>query len=171
MSLPLRIATLCFIYRKDRTLLLDFRDTQDHLIHAGKVSPAGGKFEESKDRTIEDCARREILEEMKIIARSLVYRGKVTFLNENRTINNKPMKNNWEVHVYDCFDFDDSNAKVVDYGALLWIDREGILDLPLHEGDRVIIRDWLPKYKQFEGEIVHVGEKLTEARLISSIGL
>ncbi len=167
MPLPLKIATACFLRRDGKTLFIDYTN-YPHPIHAGKYSIPGGRLEEGE--LLVDCAKREVQEETGYIPRELIYRGKVRFLNERRTINGKPMKNDFEVWFYDCMDFDDSNARATE-GRLAWIEDNNILDLPLHEGDRIIWQNWLSKHKIFEGEIEHEGEKLTLARLISEIKL
>ena len=165
MSLPLQIATVSFLRKGEKTLFLDYRVKQTHPIHAGKLSPPGGKLESTDTSPIER-AIKEIFEETNIIARSLIYRGKVTFLNEKRTINGKPMSKNWEVNLYDCYDFDDNNA-VAREGEIYWVDNNEVSKLPLHEGDYVLWK-WLSQFKKFEGEIEHIGNKLTRAELKSS---
>jgi 8-oxo-dGTP diphosphatase len=165
--LPLTKAAACFLRKEGKTLFIDYTN-YPHPIHAGKYSIPGGRLEEGE--SLEECARREIAEETCIIADGLCYRGKVRFLNERRTINGKPMKNDFEVYFYDGFVFDDSNARATE-GRLVWVEDNKVLDLPLHEGDRVIWQEWLSKYKEFEGEIEHEGERLTSARLVSGIEL
>jgi len=165
MPLPLEIATACFIRKDGKTLFIDYTN-YPHRIHFGKYSPPGGRLEEGE--TIEDCVRREIPEEQGIMLGRVIYLGEVTFLNERRTINGKPMKKNVKVHFYECRDFDDTKMNAKE-GVPVWVDDTKVLDLPLHEGDRFIWQNWLGKYKKFQGEIEHEGEKLTSARLISGI--
>lgn len=76
------------------------------------------------------------------------------------------MTKNWEVHLYDCFDFNDKDA-VAKEGELYWADNSEVLKLPLHEEDYVFW-NWLSKFKEFEGEIEHAGNKLVRAKLKSS---
>jgi len=168
MSLQLQLATSSFLHKENSTLFLDYRTKRDHPIHSGKLSPPGGKLE-SIDFSPMDGAIREVLEETNIIARNLIYRGKVTFFNEKRAINGKLMNKNWEVHLYDCYFFNDRKA-IAREGELYWADNKIVPQLPLHEGDYVLW-EWLSKFKEFEGEIEHVGEKLTRAELKSSIVL
>lgn len=167
MSLPVKIATACFLKKTAKTLFIDYTLT-NHIIHAGKFAPPGGKLYNGEPMDI--GAAREVYEETNIIARSLVYRGKITFLNEKRTINERPMENNWEVHFYDCYDFDDSQAKARE-GSLAWVRNADVLALPLHEGDRVLWKEWLTNYKEFEGIIIHEGEQLTGYALKSYVSL
>ena len=161
MSLPLVVATACFLRNNGKTLLVDYTH-HPHPIHAGKYAAPGEKIAE-RDKNLEEGAKREVLEETNILANRLVYRGTVTFLNEKRTIKGKPMKSNWEVHFYDCCDFDASNAGC-NKGALAWIEDGRVSELPLHEGDKTVW-EWMRDYLEFRGEIVYEGEKLTSASL------
>ncbi len=164
MTLPFEVATACYLRRDGKTLLIDYTN-YPHPIHAGRYSPPGGRLEEGE--LIDNCVKREIAEEQGILLRNVVWRGMVRFLNEERTINGKPMKHNFDVHIYDCFDFDDARMASKE-GVPVWVDNDKVLDLPLHEGDRIIWRDWLSRYKTFGGVIEHEGDKLTSARLTAT---
>ncbi|MDP3882397.1 MAG: NUDIX domain-containing protein [Nanoarchaeota archaeon] len=164
MSLPTIIATACFLRDKGKTLFVDYSVLHNHPIHDGKHAAPGGKVEAS-DNSLEEAASREVLEETNIRAYNLIYRGTVLFLNEKRTINGKPMKNNWEVYFYDCHNFDATDARPKE-GNLVWVNDDNVLDLPLHEGDRVLW-GWMQEYQEFKGEVMHEGDKLTEKRIIS----
>ena len=156
MSLPVKVATACFLRRNGKTLFIDYTN-YPHPVHAGKFAPPGGRLDEGE--TLDNCAIREVAEEQGIVLNNVIYRGKVYFVNGRRTINGKPMNYDFEVHAYDCFDFDDTNARAKE-GIPVWVEDNKVLDLPLHEGDRTIW-SWLGRYKIFEGEIVHEGERLT----------
>ncbi len=159
--MPVKIATACFLRQQGKTLFIDYTLSQDHPIHAGKYAPPGGKLKEGESN--ENGSRREVLEETGIIARNLISRGTVKFLNEKRTIKGKSMNHNWMVYFFDCNDFDASNARATE-GRLAWVENEKVPDLPLHEGDK-IIWEWLNKYSEFEGEIEHEGEKLMRGEI------
>jgi len=72
MSLPLQLATVSLLRKGEKTLFLDYRVKQDHPIHAGKLSPPGGKLE-NIDKSSMDGAVREIFEETKIIKGTLFF--------------------------------------------------------------------------------------------------
>jgi len=164
MVLPVREAVMCYLRRGKQTLFIDYTKG-GHPIHVGKFSPSGGKLDPGE--TPEAAASREVLEETGIITRSLTYRGKVLFKNELRTINGKPMTHDWLVHLYDCHDFDDSQARATE-GELAWINNSKVPEVQMHEGDQLIWNKWLTQHSFFEGEIVHEGERLTGSRLISN---
>jgi 8-oxo-dGTP pyrophosphatase MutT (NUDIX family) len=59
-STPIRVAAV-FLLRADGAALMQHRDDKPGLHHAGQWVPPGGHCE--PDERIEDCARRELLEE------------------------------------------------------------------------------------------------------------
>ena len=167
MSLPWLQGVICLFHKEGKTLFMDYRD-YPHKIHEGKYSPPGGKINEGEKS--EATAIREPEEEAKIIARNLIYRGKVHFDNERRTVKGQPMKINMTVDIYDCYDFDDSRAEATEEkegrkAKLEWIADERIPEInELHEGDRKMF-EWLRAYKEFEGTISQIGEELGEFSL------
>ena len=160
--LPILEATVCFLKRDGKTLLVDYTG-YDHKLHAGYFSPPGGKidFGESK----EEAVRREVFEEQGIKVDRLTYRGVIFFNNEKRFFGGAPAKWSFRVHYYDSRDFDDSVAKSKE-GKLAWIVDEEVLNLPMHEGDK-IIWGWLKKYQEIDAEIIHDKEKLVESKLLA----
>ncbi len=164
MSLLCKYAVVCFLHRDDKTLFIDYTN-YEHPIHQGVYSPSGGKIELGENPI--QATQRELQEETGIFVRNLIYRGIVNFDNERRTIRGKLFKYNFNVIIYDCYDFDDSQAKATE-GRLAWIEDSQILSLSLHEGDRELLK-WLTQYKEFEGTITEVGEKLESAKISMAI--
>lgn len=161
MSREIVLATLCFPRRAGQTLFIDYTQTT-HPIHEGNYAASGGKFDATKDKALEDCARRELGEETDIVARELIYRGKVMFLNANHTTRNgRLIDKDFDVSLYDCYDFNDSAAKNKE-GRLVWIDNKKVLDMPLHDGDRIIWSEWLNKMLRFDGWLEYEGTKLAK---------
>lgn len=161
MSLPIKYATCCCLRRRDETLFMDYRE-YPHPLHAGLFSLPGGKLRENE--TPEQGVAREVLEETGIMVHSLIFRGAILFLNERRTFGGKPAKDNWKVHIFDSYDFDDSQVRASE-GRLAWVQNEKAPSLKMHEGDKVIW-NWMKQYSRFDAEIVHEGEKLVKANLI-----
>ena len=164
MPLPWKFATACFLRRDKRTLLIDYTNYK-HPIHEGFFSPPGGKIEEGEEPI--QTTRREMREETGIIVRNLVYRGIIYFDNEKRTIKGRPFKYNFRVHIYDCYDFDDSNAFAKE-GKFFWVEDEQVPSLRLHEGDKELWR-WLSIYKEVEGTIVEEGERFSRGTILKAI--
>ncbi|HVY01350.1 MAG TPA: NUDIX domain-containing protein [Candidatus Nanoarchaeia archaeon] len=169
MSLPWLSGVICLLHKEGKTLFIDYRN-YPHKIHQGKYSPPGGKVDSGEMSS--DAAIRETFEETNIRVGTLVYRGKVHFNNEQRTVCGLPMKINMTVEIYESFDFDDSQARAMENKEdkvpnLEWIAHDKIIGLKdLHEGDRKMF-EWLGAYKEFEGTISQVGESLGEFSLKS----
>ena len=160
MALDWKYATVCFLRREGKTLFIDYTNYQ-HPIHEGFYAPPWGKIEDDEDPI--QTTIRELEEETGIILKSVVYRGLIKFDNEERKIKGKPFKHNFEVHIYDCYDFDDSNARATE-GHLAWIDDMSVLSLPLHESDKELWR-WLTQYKEVYGTIKE-NEEILESAVI-----
>lgn len=131
MSLPVIEATACFLRKGDKTLFIDYTNFP-HKLHHGKVAPSGGKI--NPGETPEQAIIREIGEEMGIKIHSLVYKGAVLFKNEGRMFGNKPATDNYLVHFYETFDFDDSHARASE-GALVWLTDSEFQSRPAHKTD------------------------------------
>jgi 8-oxo-dGTP diphosphatase len=160
MSLPVKTATMCYFRRADDIWVMDYRK-HNHPLHAGKFAPPGGK--RNDEETLEECIIREVFEETGMKISSVKLRGQVLFFNERRTFGGKPAKNDWQVYVYECYNFDESKARPTE-GKFVRIKKEEIESIPMHEGDRKIL-DWLLQNKGgiFNARIEHVGEQLASA--------
>ena len=129
--------TLCYI-EKDGKYLMIHRIKKVNDINKDKWVGVGGKFEEKE--TPFDCARREITEETGLIAKSLNYRGLVTFVsNEYGTE---------YMHLFHTEDFSGNLKEDCDEGILEWVDKNEVLNLPLWEGDKIFL-DLLTKTTPF----------------------
>lgn len=166
MTLPWKVATVCFLRDGNKTMLMDYRNFP-HPIHEGFYSPPGGKVKTEENEDPVTAAKREIGEETGIEVRNLVYRGVIYFLNEKRTIKGRPMKYNFKVYYYDCHDFDAGNERATE-GSLEWINSNDVLGKSLHEGDKVIW-GWLKQYREIEGLIEQNGERVERAELLYNV--
>lgn len=136
------LATLVYVRQQGSTLMIHKRRGHQR----GKWNGLGGKFEPGE--TPEACARREVREEAGVVARELRLRGFLTF----------PLfdtENDWYVFVFTCDRFD-GVPRASDEGELHWIDDRALLDLELHEGDRVFL-PWLDGDRIFSAELVYEG--------------
>ena len=116
----MKLATLCYIRHRDRTLMVH-RVKKENDIHAGKWNGLGGKFEPGESP--EDCARREILEESGLVARSLRLKGLLTFPEFAQG-------EDWYAFV---FVVDEYEGELIDSpeGNLAWVRNTEIFDLNL----------------------------------------
>ena len=131
MTLPYKIAVLCYLYDGDGCLLMLHRRKQPN---AGMYSPVGGKLEMTEGEGPHECAVREIFEEAGLqvdlhdirligIVSERAYEGQthwLIFLFEVlRPIGRE------EVHT---MDFEE--------GRLEWVDVHRVHELPIPETDR-----------------------------------
>lgn len=120
--------TLCYI-EKDGKYLMLHRIKKENDENRDKWVGIGGKFEDGESPF--DCARREIKEETDLIAKTLEYRGIVTFVsNEYGTE---------YMHLFKCRDFSGTLTKDCDEGKLEWIEKERLKALPMWEGDKIFL--------------------------------
>ena len=146
--------TLCYIERDGKYLMIH-RVKKVEDINKDKWVGVGGKFEERE--TPFDCVRREIQEETGLIAKSLSYRGLVTFIsNEFGTE---------YMHLFHTDDFEGELTTSCDEGNLEWVDKNEIVNLPLWEGDKIFL-DLLNKDTPFFSlKLVYEGSKLVSHTL------
>ncbi len=144
----MKLATLCYIKRDNRTLMLH-RIKKENDMHQGKWNGLGGKFEPGE--TPEACAIREIYEESGLRVRNPELRGVLTFpaFNDDE---------DWYAFVFVAHDFD---GELIDSpeGVLAWIDDDQLLDLPLWEGDRIFLK-WLEQDRFFSGRFDYLDGQL-----------
>ena len=144
----MKLATLCYIKRDNRTLMLH-RIKKENDMHQGKWNGLGGKFEPGE--TPEACAIREIYEESGLRVRNPELRGVLTFpaFNDDE---------DWYAFVFVVRDFD---GELIDSpeGVLAWIDDDQLLDLPLWEGDRIFLK-WLDQGRFFSGRFDYLDGEL-----------
>ena len=136
----MKLATLCYIQKDGKTLML-YRNKKENDYHEGKWNGLGGKFEPGESP--EDCAIREIKEEAGLIVKSLKLKGFITF----------PMfdgKDDWYVFIFVIDKFEGSLIDSPE-GKLEWIPNEKLLDLNLWEGDQIFI-PWLFQEKFFSAK-------------------
>ena len=120
--------TLCYI-EKDGKYLMIHRIKKENDINKDKWVGVGGKFEEKE--TPFDCARREIYEETGLTAKSLNYRGLVTFVSD--------IYGTEYMHLFHTTDFSGVLNTDCNEGTLEWVKIDKIFDLPLWEGDKIFL--------------------------------
>lgn len=148
------VSTLVYIRKDGKTLMLR-RDKKDAELHGYKYNGVGGKFE--RGESPEDCAVREVKEETGLTARSLVYRGHLSFPYFDDELD-------WLVFVYECFDFEGA-IKESDEGSLHWIDDDQIMNLNIYEGDKVFLDVLYHSRDNFYGTFYYKHGEFVDAEL------
>lgn len=123
-----KMSTLCYISRDDVVLMLH-RTVKKNDINHDKWIGVGGHFEHGESP--EDCVLREVREETGYTLTSYKFRGIVTFVYGEDTVE--------YMHLYTADGFQGKPVEC-DEGVLEWVPRNQIMDLELWEGDRIFLK-------------------------------
>ncbi len=120
--------TLCYITQGDQVLMLH-RIKKENDINKDKWIGVGGKFLEGE--TPDECLLRETKEETGLTLTDYKLRGIVTFLTED------PTQGEY-MYLFTASGFTGELADC-DEGALKWVDRRFLNELPKWEGDQIFL--------------------------------
>ncbi|MDA8242815.1 MAG: 8-oxo-dGTP diphosphatase [Elusimicrobia bacterium] len=146
----MKLATLCYVRRNGRTLMLHRTKKKDD-VHEGKWNGLGGKLE--RGESPEECVAREVLEESGLRIEAPVLKGVLTFPDFAKG-------EDWYVFVFAASRF---GGRLTDSpeGELRWIPDRGLLKLNLWEGDRVFL-PLLRRRGHFSGKFHYRGGRLVK---------
>jgi mutator protein MutT len=136
--------TVCILISGHRTLM----KYANKGISSGKWNFPGGKKENGE--TLEECARREVLEETGLKVIGLNYHGKINFYFDERS------DKNWEVHIFSSENFG-QKIHAGEEGELRWYDFNDLPENQMWAGDKI----WLPFVlgnKKIEGNIHYTAD-------------
>jgi 8-oxo-dGTP diphosphatase len=123
------LATLGYVLSADgEQVLLIHRNAREDDHHLGKYNGLGGKMD--RDEDVLSCMRREIREEAGIECVEMQLRGTISWPGFGRH------GEDWLGFVFLITRFEGEPFEANPEGRLEWIPVDGILDLPLWEGDR-----------------------------------
>ncbi len=145
--------TLCYLERDGKYLMLH-RTKKENDVNRDKWIGVGGHFEEGESP--EDCVRREVFEETGLTLTRFSYRGIVTFASDR-----------WETEYMHLFTADGfaGALRECEEGALEWIQKAVLLDLPMWEGDRIFLELIAAPRPFFSLKLKYEGERLAGAWL------
>ena len=149
--------TLCYIEQDGKYLMLH-RIKKQNDANKDKWIGIGGKFEDKESP--EDCVLREALEETGLTLSEPRYAGIVTFVSDKWPTEYR--------HLFHANSFS-GELKTCDEGALEWVDKQKMYDLPLWEGDKVFLRLLERELPFFSLKLCYCGEKLEQAVLNGKI--
>jgi 8-oxo-dGTP diphosphatase len=137
------LATLCYVKRKGRTLMLE-RSKQETAGQSGNWNGLGGKFKPSE--TPEECVRREVREESGLAIQHPALVGILTF---------PAFKNeeDWYVYVFVARRFK-GRMRESREGRLEWFDDRKMTKLDLWEGDKYFLK-WIEQGRFFSGKFIY----------------
>lgn len=150
----MKLATLCYIQRDQKTLMIH-RIKKNNDMHHGKWNGLGGKFEPGE--TPEECATREIFEESGLKVKNPELKGLLTFPGFSND-------EDWYAFVFVAREFE---GELIDSpeGVLEWIDDDQLLGLELWEGDRVFLR-WLNHPGFFSAKFIYKDGKFIDYAVV-----
>ncbi len=145
--------TLCYLERNGEYLMLH-RIKKENDCNRDKWIGVGGHFEDGESP--EECVRREVLEETGLVLTRFSYRGIVTFASDK-----------WETEYMHLFTADGFSGALreCDEGALEWIGKDALLNLPMWEGDRIFLKLIESPRPFFSLKLKYEGETLAGAWL------
>ncbi len=149
----MKLATLCYIRKNGRTLMLHRVKKRDD-VHEGKWNGLGGKFEPGESP--EECVIREVREESGLRIRSPRLKGVLTFPLFSKG-------EDWYVFVFTASSFS-GRLTDSDEGDLAWIKDADLLKLNLWPGDRVFL-PLLKRRGHFSGKFSYRGGRLAGYRV------
>lgn len=124
----IKLSTLCYIEKDNQYLMLHRTKKQNDENH-DKWIGVGGKFEYGESP--EECVQREVKEETGYTLTSWKYRGVITFVLGESTVEYMSLftADQYEGTQIECNE-----------GVLEWVEKEKVPDLNLWEGDRIFLR-------------------------------
>ena len=145
--------TLCYIERGDQYLMLH-RVKKKNDINHDKWIGVGGKFE--RDESPDDCLLREVREETGLTLTSYRFRGIVTFVSDIYETEYMHLftADGWKGSMTDC-----------DEGVLEWVDKDKVAELPIWEGDKIVLRLLAEEHPFFSLKLSYHGDRLVSAIL------
>ena len=150
----MKLATLCYIQKDNKTLMLH-RVKKENDMHQGKWNGLGGKFEPGESP--EECVIREVREECGLTLRNPILKGIMTFPQFSKG-------EDWWAFIFIAREFEGS-LKESSEGDLEWIDNDKLFDLDLWDGDKIFI-EWLKKKGFFSAKFIYKDGKLTKHSVV-----
>jgi len=150
----MKLGTLCYIEKQGKYLMLH-RTKKENDMHKGMYIGLGGKFEAGESP--EDCVIREVYEESGLQIKNPKLRGVLTFpgfFNEE----------DWYVFLFVATEFT-GEIQPCKEGELMWVEKNKLDDLPMHEGDRYFLK-WVEEYSGiFSAKYIYENGNLKDCRL------
>ena len=149
----MKLSTLCYLERDGKYLML-YRNKKKNDVNHGKWIGVGGKLEASE--APEEGLMREVLEETGLRLSGYRFRGIITFVYDN--------KEPEYIFTYTSSEFEGELSEC-DEGELRWVEKEKVLDLPLWEGDKPMLRRLMESDEVFSIKLCYdKNDVLTEVK-------
>lgn len=146
-------STLCYI-EHDGSYLMLHRIKKENDCNRDKWIGIGGGMEEGESPL--DCILREAMEETGLTLEDPSYRGLVTFVSD--------IYETEQMHVFTCENYS-GTLKECDEGALEWVPKSKVTELPIWEGDKIFLELISKPCPFFALKLIYQGDELTSAVL------
>lgn len=154
----MKLGVLVYIEKAGKILMIHRKKKDEH---EGFWLAPGGKME--KNEAPVETAIREVREETGLILQSMELTSILSFPDEG----DSPFGDEWQVFVFYTMHFSGKMKKECSEGALAWIDRDHLIDLPMWEGDRLFTPRIFEK-GNFFAKLHYKKELLVEAKFWDS---
>ena len=134
------------------------RDKKPDDVNEGKWIGVGGKLEEGE--TAGECLKREVKEETGLEVEAFFFHGIIYFRNDEYP--------DEEMYLYSAGIADEEAASIssCSEGTLSFIPDDGIMGLPLWEGDRIFLKELLDGKKHISYDLTYEGGRLVKAERV-----
>lgn len=143
--------TQCYIVDDDKVLMM-YRNKKTNDLNIGKWLGVGGKVKENE--AIIDCMKREVLEETGLIVDEYIDNGVVLFKNDNYQE---------LMFVFTITKFHGELTEC-DEGTLEWVDINDLFNLPMWEGDYLILQKVI-EGSRIDFELRYSADKLVSVKI------
>lgn len=154
MNVRTELTTLCYLEQDGKYLMLH-RTKKKHDINKDKWIGIGGHFEYAESP--EECIQREMREECGITLSDLKLRGIVTFVSDEPVC--------VYMFLFTATEYEGLISSECSEGDLDWIDKDGLLNLQLWEGDKIFLKLLNTRNDFFSLKLCYKGQDLIEAVL------
>jgi len=127
-----------------------YRNKKENDMHQGMYVGLGGKLEAGESP--EECAIREVWEESGLVVENPQLKGVLTFPAFSKD-------EDWYVFLFVITKFT-GELKPCTEGELVWVDKDELNGLPMHEGDYLFIKRMQEYEGVFSAKFEYEGTKL-----------
>ena len=155
-GLDVQLATLCYIRRDGRTLMLQ-RLSESKEGQRVTYNALGGKVEPGESPRA--CAIREVKEESGLIVQKIAFKGMVTITGVSRP---DLANRDWYVLIYEVTDWTGDVTDGGPEGIPVWVEDSSLHEISFNSGDQYFL-EHLRQPGWFEGSLRYTGSILTHA--------
>ena len=155
----MKLATLCYVEKENQYLMLH-RVKKENDMHKGMWVGLGGKLEPGESP--EECVVREVYEESGLQIKNPKLKGILTFPEFSQE------GEDWYVFLFLAREFT-GTLRPCPEGTLVWVDKDKLMELPMHEGDKHFLA-WLGKVEGvFSAKFTYEQGVLKDCQMVAHV--